>query len=1750
MPGIGGKSMKQVQFKRIISVLLTFAVLLTMVPVTFAASVSDFVDFPTGWSKEAMAFSVDNDLLNGKSANRIEPQAKLTRAEMATIINRAFGAKITKDISSYIDVKPSDWFYVEMQKAVNMQTFNGDGSGRLRPNDAITREEVMTVIARAMVLEQSDYSPLHKFSDFGQFSDWAKPYAAALVAGGYVNGVGNGKINPKVVITREEFAQLMYNIFKTYITAQGEYNSVTPNNCVMINQPNVTLKDVTIYGDLVIGDGVGSGLVNITNVTVKGRLLARGGNITLNNVTIGSGVVVKNVNGTTNFNNYKSEIMFNGVVEHTYTTYKQNIVSTGTGGSSGGSSGGGYYPGDSGSSTGKYTYTINYYYMDKDDIRHNIRIWNIDSAQKVTDTVNKNTTVQIPVKNVLNGYTYVFNAAKSSAVPGGSVVVSNNIAYHIYYDLQYVELRHPDGSKENVPVKLKETVREAVANLESQGLYEDKVVIDGEEYSIDWYIVDSQGNETKIDTEALWDALVPDGGYIKYKLRDENFYTVYFHDMRDTDPMVAFDTATINATNEESDRNIAFLNKTLDGIYAGRLGTLPAYNRNSIGYNKLDTEYTHNVDIEYLYEEKPGVWSVFTEDTIINSDIHVYYAAKHAVLDVTAPGLNLPYLGDDIRVFDVYYDSQSRFADSIKDILITMGSTLQKNEVKVRVDEKIGSIYEKLYAKTGMVDAEGNILDKDYGMKIIDVIDYDQIKGEVKLHVEKMLNGTPDDLKAIVSLIDIATLVDEIGGRELVNAIGVDSLRSMIKDDKYKSKALGYIIDKVTSDKSVISMVLNSDAKETLINSAADNDSFIIALIDNTTFQSKILGILKTEKKTQLLQYLGKDNLKTELISIIKKDSDFIDITANTEFIADITDTVKDSNEFKAILTGDGNYKKQIISQIKNDKLEDMVQILNGDSDFKKKMVEKVGEPGNTEAQMSQFAKDAKKAIMEVMNSKYPTEYGKISNVTNGYEAVVEYYVKGNCDSFPNIDFSRREFNEEFVPMINGVIDTVINEYFAYKNGDTSIEPDGYKVMNDYFNAEIDGIIEDVITAYVKGDYDAAAEGTSDYKIKKFIDDELAAHIKKAISDYVNPDVTMDAEIRKLIDDTLIGLVKDYLNSVKNENDGKYYVNGVKLNDNVVTIIESNIISFLKDYFSGNSTLAGDQEIDSLAAGIKTEFIKKIKNAKVDEIEGPIAEFVIDDANYGFVKTFVTDNYGIVVDSVDATFINTYINTMSDNDLDELVKEFADTDMIVEHIVKLEEKDRIELANNIVKFLDNYKPFVEFMDAFKNKRATFEVNYNNIHFVTAVGNAIYGFDFDEILEILKSKGFDQVIQFVGEDVVKDIFNASKENYWKGLEPVIEAVKADKVPREYTTSMSITINVPLILEALYDNNANKFIEKIVNTDIYDYDKNTSLKKLVNIDWFDMFIGYDATRVDEATGATGYYIRDYMEYYTAVLDTLILFDQALCFYNRADYDDAEMVEVKKSLTKDIIRFLKELESISDKIENGEAIYGGFTLNALINKVDSLNKVVDSLGKGALAGKEGAIETVVNNIKSILENLGQGNLPAGYTLDDLNALAQKLVTVIEGMNESEYDSVNDTFNDVIESALNKLDSILNELDANGTIAGKPLDAMFSKISVLNGIYNKFSSQIKSIISAVADVDFGSLDIEADIEKYEDIIFGREEDDIFNIDSIVNLVKDRFTNDAVSSGYYDKNNGYYVIDDYSKTIKDIEIFFQRIFY
>ena len=269
--------------KRILAMILAVASCLSLAVSASAAGTTirkatDFKDYDrTAWYAAAVSAAVDNGLLYGKSATVIDPNGDMTRAEMAAIINRSFGCYKAADISQYKDVSKNKWYYKDVALAVQMGTYNGRSSSSMAPDAPITREEAMTVVARALELDYDSYSKtdLSKFSDRNKISNWALPYVRAMVGADYIHGRTKG-LEPLDNITRAEFAQIFYNIIGTYIVSKGTYDKDIKGS-VLIRTDDVELKNLTVDGDLIIGCGAADGKIVLDNVTVKGRLLVWGG---------------------------------------------------------------------------------------------------------------------------------------------------------------------------------------------------------------------------------------------------------------------------------------------------------------------------------------------------------------------------------------------------------------------------------------------------------------------------------------------------------------------------------------------------------------------------------------------------------------------------------------------------------------------------------------------------------------------------------------------------------------------------------------------------------------------------------------------------------------------------------------------------------------------------------------------------------------------------------------------------------------------------------------------------------------------------------------------------------------------------------------------------------------------------------------------------------------------------------------------------------------------------------------------------------------------------------------------------------------------------------------------------------------------------------------------------------------------------------------------------------------------------------
>lgn len=273
-----------------------------------------FSDMPDGEMGQAMQNAVDAGLINGIDDNTIAPNANITRAQMATIITRAFSATEKSD-AAFNDVASGAWYADAVSKSVAMGAFEGDDNNNFNPENNITFQETYLVLSRVfgftpynvkgtdMLLGDCDISVLDNFSDKDKFADWALDGGKYIVGNGGWTGI-NGMLKPTDYITRGEFAMLMDSIVDVYIDEPGEYKDLG-DKLIMVRCGGVTIDGLKSNKNLIVTYGVDDKGIVVKNSIINGVTLVLGGKDE-------TPVEIKNEDGTVKYRADESFVKLNG----------------------------------------------------------------------------------------------------------------------------------------------------------------------------------------------------------------------------------------------------------------------------------------------------------------------------------------------------------------------------------------------------------------------------------------------------------------------------------------------------------------------------------------------------------------------------------------------------------------------------------------------------------------------------------------------------------------------------------------------------------------------------------------------------------------------------------------------------------------------------------------------------------------------------------------------------------------------------------------------------------------------------------------------------------------------------------------------------------------------------------------------------------------------------------------------------------------------------------------------------------------------------------------------------------------------------------------------------------------------------------------------------------------------------------------------------------------------------------------------
>jgi hypothetical protein len=175
----------------------------------------DYVDIQGHWVERTADIFTKLRIIEGYADGTFKPDASIKRAEFAVILNRVF--EIQGDNSSGIVLNDigGSWAKDAIQNLVATGVIHGYEDGTFRPNNTITREEMVVMISRILNLNSVPMD-----TSKGNFNDLNDSYAAneiqAVAQAGVFSGKGNGVFDPKGNATRGEALQIILNMLELH----------------------------------------------------------------------------------------------------------------------------------------------------------------------------------------------------------------------------------------------------------------------------------------------------------------------------------------------------------------------------------------------------------------------------------------------------------------------------------------------------------------------------------------------------------------------------------------------------------------------------------------------------------------------------------------------------------------------------------------------------------------------------------------------------------------------------------------------------------------------------------------------------------------------------------------------------------------------------------------------------------------------------------------------------------------------------------------------------------------------------------------------------------------------------------------------------------------------------------------------------------------------------------------------------------------------------------------------------------------------------------------------------------------------------------------------------------------------------------------------------------------------------------------------------------------------------------------------
>lgn len=172
------------------------------------------------WYYNAVQFVYSRGIMDGVDYYKFAPNGTITRGMILTMLWRMAGEPFEMPVTSFTDVEIGRYYTTAVAWACRNGIADGMGESTFGPNDAITREELVTLLYRyAQYFGHSCIgTSIEGFADAGSVSSYAYNAMCWAYKAGVVTGTTGSRLNPQGTASRAEAAQMIMS-FSSFLNS-------------------------------------------------------------------------------------------------------------------------------------------------------------------------------------------------------------------------------------------------------------------------------------------------------------------------------------------------------------------------------------------------------------------------------------------------------------------------------------------------------------------------------------------------------------------------------------------------------------------------------------------------------------------------------------------------------------------------------------------------------------------------------------------------------------------------------------------------------------------------------------------------------------------------------------------------------------------------------------------------------------------------------------------------------------------------------------------------------------------------------------------------------------------------------------------------------------------------------------------------------------------------------------------------------------------------------------------------------------------------------------------------------------------------------------------------------------------------------------------------------------------------------------------------------------------------------------------